>query len=220
MKKTLPLTIFLAACLPLCAVSATYGALAFDNQEPSPEELHLNVGSIEVSDQTKTIDPGMLTIGEVVGKRVSICQQQFVYRISAELTIPAGGIKDFWYDEYTVPVYYEYVIFGLNVASPVGMNFADCDCYVIGSYFGAVKLTNIETKFTNSSISFSLSTTDQYIDVDYERTGIYSLVQESNINQSKEALTFYAVFDFKLPSPSANISYDLASFIVEMSNTL
>lgn len=220
MRKTLPLTILLAACLPLCAVSATYGALSFNNGVSDPKNLEISVGAINVEDRTKVIPDGMITIESVVGKRVMVADQKFVYRVDATMTIPAGSIYEYWYDEDTNPVSFELVSFVLNYSSTANLNYQNAECYLLGNYDSAKRLSNVNLSVSDSSISFSLCITDQYIDIDYERTSIYSLVEESGIIPARDALTFDAIFDFPMDSVSPNIGGSFISFIVEMSNSL
>lgn len=220
MRKTLPLTILLAACLPLCAVSATYGALSFDNGSSDPKKLGISVGTINVEDRTKVIPNDMIRIESVVGKSVMVADQKFVYRVDAAMTIPAGSIYEYWYDEDTTPISFELVSFVLNYSSTANLNYQNAECYLLGNYDGAKRLSNVNLSVSDSSISFSLCITDQYIDIDYERTSIYSLVEESGIIPARDALTFDAVFDFPMDSVLPNIGSSFISFIVEMSNSL
>ena len=218
MRKTLPLTILLAACLPLCAVSATYGALSFNNGVS--KNLEISVGAINVEDRTKVIPDGMITIESVVGKRVMVADQKFVFRVDAKMTIPAGSIYEYWYEEDTTPISFELISFVLNYSSTANLDYQNAECYLLGNYDGAKRLSNVNLSVSNSSASFSLCITDQYIDIDYERTSIYSLVEESGIIPARDALTFDAIFDFPMDSVSPDIGGSFISFIVEMSNSL
>ena len=81
--------------MPLCAVSATYGALSFNNGVSDPKNLEISVGTINVEDRTKVIPNDMIRIESVVGKRVMVADQKFVYRVDATMTIPAHDVPAF-----------------------------------------------------------------------------------------------------------------------------
>lgn len=219
MKRGFIPTIILAACLPLSAVAATYGAVILEAEPPHAVVVPFSNGSVSFEHQIQGIPSGMLTVDSVSWNRVRR-DASLYFEVTANLTIPAGGVSKYWYDSDLNPCDYTYVSFKLLFQSVGGLSLDKCDCYAIGDYDGASRLYNASSSQTSQSVGFSLWGTDELIDVGYDRNSIYTIVTESGVTNALNPIRFKTVFCFPLESANGADGVALSSYQVEVSNSL
>lgn len=224
MKVRLLSTVILAACLPLSAISAAYGALSVGQDEAKPVNVEMNAMAIDIEAGMVNIPDAMLTFNPdispaAIGKYRNFGTDLY-FDVTVEFRIPKGGLYNYWFSQTTaLKIKFDYVTFSLEFDDATGLDFDSSEFYAIGKRPYSQKTYCLNKKSGNYS-SFSLLTYDGNSDVNYDRNSIYSIAEErlikepfdsdsmSGYNPTLHPLDFQCVFSFPVISNSPSVSVE------------
>ena len=233
MKARFLSTIILAACLPLSAISAAYGALSVEQEEVKPVGVTMNamvidaeIGMINIAKEMLIFNPDVNP--SAIGKYRNFGSELY-FDVIVELRIPKGGLYNYWFEQTTAKAkLFDYVTFTVEFADATGLDFASSEFYAIGKQVYSQK-TYCLNKTTGMVSSFSLLTYDGNPDITYDRNSIFSIAEErllkepyiassqSGYNPTLHFLDFQCVFSF--PVTSDNPSVSVKGFKIQVSNS-